>query len=189
MKRRHNYFSSSLARNKRLSCLALCHSCLPFLLYLLSLRSTCEDSGKEHTMRLAPMLEKRTGQEFGAGKLCKKQTTPSTNSSSITAQGPVLNSSYCTAPTLPASSSPWKGISIGFRLQGIPQKAFHTLWLGNGYRKLLKDKFLITKPSLKQQSAPVQICPVPPMLDNRRETKHREYTVLFHERCITDLEK
>lgn len=41
---------------------------------------------------------KGTGQEFGAGKLCKKQTTPSSaTTSSITAQGRVWNNPHCTA--------------------------------------------------------------------------------------------
>lgn len=41
---------------------------------------------------------KGTGQEFGAGKLCKKQTTPSSaTTSGITAQGHVWNNPHCTA--------------------------------------------------------------------------------------------
>lgn len=141
-------------------------------------------------MRSAPTLERGPVRNSGQASSARNKPLPAqTTSSGIMAQGPAPNSSYCAAPVLPASRSPQKGISIGSRVQGIPQKAFHTLWLGNGYRKLLKSNFLITKPSLKQQSALTQIYPVPSMLDNRRETKQSERTVLFHGRDVTDLEK
>lgn len=83
----------------------------------------CRDSGQEHA---TPSAHPRKGPSGAWGRQAQQETNHSQHRQPPPApRHRVLRGMALPAPLL-APRSPPEGTSIGFRVQGVPQKAFHT---------------------------------------------------------------